>query len=590
MIGGKCSKSFPKRYQLTTSFDKNGYIHYKRPPNGFSVKKNGIDLDNAYVVPYNRNLCLRFNAHINVEYCRWNMMIKYLFKYISKGSDHIRFKVTQPSPSTTPVHNTLTTATNEIDSFVDGRYICSHEAAWRILNFTIHHRYPAVQVLAVHLENMQNVSLRDRQQLQNVVNNPAVQRTTLTEWFTNNESDPSGQHLRYIDYLSEYKWDGRERRWIRRTQQTVTTIGRLVYIHPSCGETFYLRMLLNHQTGCKSFTDIRTVNDIIHVTYRAACESLGLLADDSEWSIALEEAKAWTTPKELRSLFSHILLHCEVANPIKLFENQWRPMSEDIPEITTSMLAVSKTMWQMTRYTTICFEALDRTLKDIQNNNKDPFGGKSVLLGGDFRQTLPVKHKATKSEIICFSLPRSYLWPKFKMFKLTQNMRVLRPNMDSETATDAQNFSDWLLSIGNGLCGKKHEDQNENSRVIDIQTKYIIPNCDDPILNLVHYIYDVHSLNQPTPSDLVEKAIVCPKNKTADYINQIILNMLPGNPTTYLSTDIAVPRANENTDIATIYPTEYLNTLHISGFPQHELKLKVNVPIILLRNFNQDLC
>ncbi|XP_076938675.1 uncharacterized protein LOC143606949 [Bidens hawaiensis] len=63
--------------------------------------------------------------------------------------------------------------------------------------------------------------------------------------------------------------------------------------------------------------------------------------------------------------------------------------------------------------------------------------------------------------------------------------------------------------------------------------------------------------------------------------------MLPGNPTTYLSTDIAVPRANENTDIATIYPTEYLNTLHISGFPQHELKLKVNVPIILLRNFNQ---
>ncbi|XP_076941611.1 uncharacterized protein LOC143611242 [Bidens hawaiensis] len=253
MNGGKCSKSFPKRYQLTTSFDKNGYIHYKRPPNGFSVKKNGIDLDNAYVVPYNRSLCLRFNAHINVEYCGWNMMIKYLFKYISKGSDRIRFKVTQPSLSTTPVQNTLTTATNEIDSFVDGRYICPHEAAWRILNFTIHHRYPAVQVLAVHLENMQNVSLRDRQQLQNVVNNPAVQRTTLTEWFTKNESDPSGQHLRYIDYLPEYKWDGREKRWIRRTQQTVTTIGKLVYIHPSCGETFYLCMLLNHQTGCKIF-------------------------------------------------------------------------------------------------------------------------------------------------------------------------------------------------------------------------------------------------------------------------------------------------------------------------------------------------
>ncbi|XP_076945382.1 uncharacterized protein LOC143616440 [Bidens hawaiensis] len=120
MNDGKCSKGVPKRYQLATSFDKKGYIQYNRPPNGFSVKKSGIDLDNAYVVPYNRTLCLRFNAHINVEYCGWNMMIKYLFKYISKGSDRIRFKVSQSSSSTAPTQNMLTPSTNEIDNFVNG--------------------------------------------------------------------------------------------------------------------------------------------------------------------------------------------------------------------------------------------------------------------------------------------------------------------------------------------------------------------------------------------------------------------------------------------------------------------------------------
>ena len=40
-----------------------------------------------------------------------------------------------------------------------------------------------------------------------------------------------------------------------------------------------------------------------------------------------------------------------------------------------------------------CFEALDRTLKDVLNNSEQLFGGKTVMLGGDFRQTLLVKKK-----------------------------------------------------------------------------------------------------------------------------------------------------------------------------------------------------
>lgn len=36
-----------------------------------------------------------------------------------------------------------------------------------------------------------------------------------------------------------------------------------------------------------------------------------------------------------------------------------------------------------------CFEALDKTMKSILQSQK-PFGGKVVVLGGDFRQILPV--------------------------------------------------------------------------------------------------------------------------------------------------------------------------------------------------------
>ncbi|GJY71242.1 DNA helicase [Tanacetum coccineum] len=57
-----------------------------------------------------------------------------------------------------------------------------------------------------------------------------------------------------------------------------------------------------------------------------------------------------------------------------------------------------------------CFEALDRTLKDLMNAPKTLFGGKTVILGGDFRQTLPVKKGAAKQELIHASIAESYLW------------------------------------------------------------------------------------------------------------------------------------------------------------------------------------
>jgi len=64
-----------------------------------------------------------------------------------------------------------------------------------------------------------------------------------------------------------------------------------------------------------------------------------------------------------------------------------------------------------------CLEALDRTLKDILDSDA-PFGGKVMIMGGDFRQVFPVIQKGSKTQMIYACIIRSYLWANTKVLHL----------------------------------------------------------------------------------------------------------------------------------------------------------------------------
>ena len=78
-----------------------------------------------------------------------------------------------------------------------------------------------------------------------------------------------------------------------------------------------------------------------------------------------------------------------------------------------------------------------------------------------------------------------------------------------------------------------------------------------------------------------------PLNKDAHILNDIALHKMNGNEVIFKSIDSVLCEDSSNEVVN--YPVEYLNTLSLSGFPEHILKLKIGCPLILLRNLNPSL-
>nr|XP_004295595.2 PREDICTED: uncharacterized protein LOC101292200 [Fragaria vesca subsp. vesca] len=319
MKENNCKKSFPKEYMENTLFAANAFPMYmRRDDDSKFVMKNNVTVDNRFVVPYNAELLLRYNAHINVESCSQSTLIKYLFKYISKGPDRARVGI----------HSDLN---DEIAAYLNCRYISPPEAAWRLLEYPIHSRHPPVELLKIHLPGQQTIVFGQNQPLTSVIARQGSDDTMLTSWFhanTNAETKHIANMLTFAEFPSAFEWNNGTKTWTPR--QRGYAIGRLPNISPTSGELYYLRLLLNTRKGCTNFKSIRTICGVVYSTYQEACRALGLLGDDKEWSDAITEVVPTAMSYQLRHLFVTILLYCDVSNPCQLFETHWRNMCDDI--------------------------------------------------------------------------------------------------------------------------------------------------------------------------------------------------------------------------------------------------------------------
>ncbi|XP_072077991.1 uncharacterized protein [Arachis hypogaea] len=104
----------------------------------------------------------------------------------------------------------------------------------------------------------------------------------------------------------------------------------LNYVPPGTGDIYYMRILLAVQRGCTTYESIRTVNGITYSSFQDACYSMGLLCDDREFIVAINEVAELASGHQLRKLFAMLPISNSISNPERVWNATWTLLADGI--------------------------------------------------------------------------------------------------------------------------------------------------------------------------------------------------------------------------------------------------------------------
>ncbi len=254
----------------------------------------------------------------------------------------------------------------------------------------------------------------------------------------------------------------------------------------------------------------------------------------------------------------------------------------------------------MSRYTV---EAVDRMLRDVCGVNA-PFGGKTFVLGGDYRQILPVCKRGSGLQSDSMCLMASPLWKSFASHSFTINMRVQSARDAGSDASELEEFCNFLLSIGNGTYPSfiGAGDRIELPRVCTIP----VEDGGEPGAweNLLHFVYNLLPAKLADWRDgrltdaeyaqyITERSILCPTNASVGFVNDLVHSFAFPSDSEARRKMLEVLSFDSASDIEgsewandANLPVEFLNSLTIAGLPPHKLQLIPGMALMLIRNLD----
>ncbi|GJV32022.1 actin-binding, cofilin/tropomyosin type protein [Tanacetum coccineum] len=458
----ECMKGFPKSCCASTYISAEGWPHYARPNNGreANVGSRNIMLDNLYVVPHNMDLLAKYDCYINVEWCNQGSLVKYLFSYITKGSDQSTVFIESKNNNNRTTYQLLLNNDNEIGEFLNCRYISTSEACWKIFDFDLQYGSIAVERLPFHEEDCNRVYFRDNEDSKILAERISSLKIKFPEWMHDDIKAWNPQKNANIGqffgssllYLSPD---------VMRTQRCRLLNQHIVFTKDEIQNYALLENEFVLNSSNRSLSHFSKLSQIDCSILNIAANRL--IADERMYNIKAESKlffklySGLNRQQKHRTIISKVRLagkvilqvassgiaslllpggqtsHSRFCIPIDLDKDLCCAIvvTSDLAElIKVAKLIIWYKAPLQHRH---AFEVVDRTFRDIRKDHvrggrNRVFGGKVFVLGGDFRQILLVITNGTGSDVITLVVNKlDIIRRECKVYVLSINIRLRDP-------------------------------------------------------------------------------------------------------------------------------------------------------------------
>ncbi|XP_071699497.1 uncharacterized protein [Rutidosis leptorrhynchoides] len=432
------------------------------------------------------------------------------------------------------------------------------------------------------------------------------------------------RNLTYVEFPTKFVWNKDTRKWTSRKKFT-GSIGRIHHVSPQTGEHFHIRILLNKVKGPTCYEDIRIVNGQICPTFKYACYEMGLLDDDQEYIDAIKDASHWGSGDFLRDFFSQLLLSESLSRPEYVFENllntypSIQPTREmlqnlilkDIEKILQRNGKSLRNYSSMPTPTTTTLDikkhAYDTIKTAAESDNGGVFFlhgyggiGKTFLwqtLSAAFRSKGEIVLNVASSGIAALLLPGGRTAPSrfaIPIDPTNESFCRILPNSNLAALIRRAKLIIWdEAPMVKRICVETMDRDGTvnptDDGISDVQMPedVLITDTHDPIGSIIASIYPDYLDNLETPTYYQQRAILVPTHEVVKIINDRMMESIEGEARSYLSSD-SICQSEKDADFnSELYTDDYLNSINIGGLPKHHLRLKVGVPVMLLRNVDQ---
>jgi PIF1-like helicase len=149
----------------------------------------------------------------------------------------------------------------------------------------------------------------------------------------------------------------------------------------------------------------------------------------------------------------------------------------------------------------------------------------------------------------------------------------------------SQLFAQWLLEIGSSNTTPSPPQCLNQNKLMSIKfPNHMLCRGEEDLIEAIYGSIKFQTLS-PSSKYFYERVILAPLNEQVQFLNNHVLNLLPGDECVFNSADSQSFEPGAQHDMHEV-PLEFLHTLNVSSIPLAHLVLKISCPIIILRNID----